>query len=51
MKSIYLVLGVLLATSIGCSTIKGIGQDIQGLGNGITNMADKVRAGIDKSND
>ncbi len=51
MKKFYLVLSVLTVIAFtGCSTIKGIGQDIKSLGNGIAGTAEKVQDGMDKSN-
>ena len=49
MKKFYLMIAMLVFVSVGCSTIKGIGQDIKGLGNGIAGIAEKTHDGMKKS--
>ena len=48
MKKHTLLIAIMIIAGLGCSTIKGIGEDIRGLGSGIAGASDKVRSGMEK---
>lgn len=48
MNKYTLLVAALIIAGLGCSTIKGIGEDIKGLGGGIAGASDKVRSGMEK---
>jgi len=45
MKRLSVLLLIVFASStlMGCNTIKGIGEDLSGIGNAISNTSDKVK--------
>ncbi len=44
--SILLAVLILIPALAGCNTIKGIGQDLAGIGNGLSGASDKVKDDI-----
>lgn len=48
MKKLSILLVLLVSVSFGCSTVKGLGEDIAGLGKGIAKMAGHVQENVGK---
>jgi len=48
-KSLSIILLLMfVATVTGCGTIRGVGEDIRGVGNWLTKGSDNVREGLAK---